>query len=111
MVQNTLTLAQLGWRPYFQQQIGLEQWENPVARVITRHRNRLELLGEAQTEPVVILSKADLCDDVESLRSKVQALDPLLMVETVNCLDAEESQRLSPWCGTGKTIARIVTKV
>jgi ribosome biogenesis GTPase len=129
MVQNTLTLAQLGWRPYFQQQIGLEQWENPVARVITQHRNRLELLGEAgelglglhpgmpagskvaeqliaanvdtlfivtslnedfnlsrierylslayeaQTEPVVILSNADLCDDVESLRSKVQVLE------------------------------------
>jgi ribosome biogenesis GTPase len=189
MVQNTLTLAQLGWRPYFQQQIGLEQWENPVARVVTQHRNRLELLGEAgelgldlhpgmpaitvgdwllftpkgqfdrllerqslfrrkaagskvaeqliaanvdtlfivtslnedfnlsrierylslayeaQTEPVVILSKADLCDDAESLRSKVQALDPLLMVETANCLDAEEIQRLSPWCGPGKTIA------
>jgi hypothetical protein len=79
MVQNTLTLAQLGWRPYFQQQIGLEQWENPVARVITRHRNHLELLGEAQTEPVVILSKADLCDDVESLRSTVNEVYGIAM--------------------------------
>ncbi len=45
--QSALTLTQLGWRPFFQQQIGLEQWDQPVARVIAQHRNRLELLGEA----------------------------------------------------------------
>ena len=187
--QSTLTLTQLGWRPFYQQQIDQEQWEYPVARVIAQYRNRLKLLSEAgqmwldispnmpaitvgdwllltperqfdrlferqslfrrkaagskvaeqlmaanvdtlfvvtslnedfnlnrierylslayeaQSEPVVILSKADLCNDPESLRNKVQALDSLLMVETVNCLDAEEIQRLTPWCGIGKTIA------
>ena len=189
MEQNTSTLAQLGWRPCFQQQIGLEQWGYPVARVIAQHRNRLELLSEAgelglelhvgmpaitvgdwllltpegqfnrllerhslfrrkaagskvaeqliaanidtlfivtslnedfnlgrierylslayeaQTEPVIILSKADLCDDKESVLNKVQALDPLLMIETLNCLDAEDTQKLAPWCDIGKTIA------
>ena len=45
--QGALTLAQLGWRPFFQQQLRLEQWEYPVARVIAQHRNRLDLLGEA----------------------------------------------------------------
>ena len=187
--QSVLTLTQLGWRPFYQQQIGLEQWEYPVARVIAQYRNRLKLLSEAgemgldlnpnmpaitvgdwllltperqfdrllerqslfrrkaagskvteqliaanvdtlfvvtslnedfnlnrierylslayeaQSEPVVILSKADLCDDPESLRSKVQAMDSRLLVETVNCLDAEEMQRLTPWCGIGKTVA------
>ena len=44
---NTLKLDQLGWRPFFQQQISLEQWEFPVMRVIAQYRNRLELLGEA----------------------------------------------------------------
>jgi ribosome biogenesis GTPase len=44
---GALTLAQLGWRPFFQQQLRLEQWEYPVARVIAQHRNRLDLLGEA----------------------------------------------------------------
>jgi ribosome biogenesis GTPase len=186
---NSLTLTQLGWRPFFQQQIGLEQWAHPVARVIAQHRNRLELLGEAgelgldlhpdmpaitvgdwllltpqgqfgrllerqslfrrkaagskmgeqliaanvdtlfivsslnedfnlnrierylslaneaQTEPVIILSKADLCDDVESLYRQVQALDPLLMVESINCLDTDEVGKLEPWCGIGKTVA------
>lgn len=187
--QTSLTLTQLGWRPFFQQQVALEQWENPVARVTAQHRNRLELLSErgpmgidlrpdmpaitvgdwllltpggqfrqllerqslfrrkaagskvaeqliaanvdtlfivtslnedfnlsrverylslaneANSEPVVILSKADLCDSPESLRRQVQALDPLLMVETINCLDANEIDRLQPWCGTGQTVA------
>jgi ribosome biogenesis GTPase len=189
MEQNTSTLAQLGWRSCFQQQIGLEQWGYPVARVVAQHRNRLELLSEAgelglelhvglpaitvgdwllltpegqfdrllerqslfrrkaagskvaeqliaanidtlfivtslnedlnlgrierylslayeaQTEPVIILSKADLCDDAESVLNKVQALDPLLMIETLNCLDEEDTQKLAPWCDIGKTIA------
>jgi len=186
---NTLTLDQLGWRPFFQQQITLEQWEYPVVRVIAQYRNRLDLLGEAGksilellpgmpaftvgdwllltpegqfcrlldrfsifrrkaagtrvteqliaanvdtlfvvtslnddfnlnrierylslaneagAEPVVILSKADLCEDPESLRQQVQALDPLLAVEAVNCLDVDVIRRLLPWCVTGRTVA------
>jgi ribosome biogenesis GTPase len=187
--QIALTLPQLGWRPFFQQQISLEQWGNPVVRVIAQYRNRLKLLGEAgelgldlhpdmpaitvgdwlmltpqgqfdqllerqslfrrkaagtkvgeqliaanvdtlfivtslnedfnlnrierylslaneaQAEPVVILSKADLCDDVERLRRHVQALDPLLMIESINCLETDEIKKLVPWCRTGNTVA------
>ena len=187
--QGVLTLAQLGWRPFFQQQLRLEQWDYPVARVIAQHRNRLELLGtagergldlhpdmpeitvgdwlvlspegqfenllerqslfrrkapgskvgeqliaanvdtlfivtslnddfnlnrierylslanEAGAAPVIILSKADLCDDPESFCSQVQALDSRLIVVTINCLDADEIHKLSPWCETGNTVA------
>jgi ribosome biogenesis GTPase len=186
---NNLKLDQLGWRPFFQQQISLEQWEYPVLRVIAQYRNRLEMLGEtgisaldllpgmpaitvgdwllltpqgqfcrllerlslfrrkaagtkvaeqliaanvdtlfvvtslnqdfnlsrierylslaneAGAEPVVILSKADLCEDPESFRHQVQSLDSLLAVETVNCLDVEAIQILLPWCVTGRTVA------
>jgi len=185
----TLNLAQLGWRPCFQQQVDLEHWGYPVCRVVAQHRNRLELLSEsgpvelamhpgmpaiavgdwllltpegqflrllerqslfrrkapgkkvdeqliaanidtlfivtslnedfslnrierylslaneAGVEPVVVLSKSDLCDDPERYQREVQGLDPLLMVETVNCLDAGDIQKLLPWCGTGKTVA------
>jgi ribosome biogenesis GTPase len=187
--QQGLSLEQLGWRPFFQQQIGLENWEHPVARVVAQHRNRLELLGaagelalelhagmppvtvgdwlllnpegrferllereslfrrkaagrkvaeqliaanvdtlfvvvslnedfnvnrierylslanEAGVEPVIVLSKPDLCENHESRRREIQALDPLLMVEFVNCLDAEDVRRLQPWCETGQTVA------
>ena len=182
-------LAQLGWRPFFQQQIDLEHWNYPVCRVVAQHRNRLELLSEngwvelalhprlpaitvgdwvlltpegqflhllerqsifrrkapgtkvteqliaanvdtlfvvtslnedfnlnrierylslandASVEPVVVLSKADLCQDPERFQREVQSLNPLLAVEAINCLDVSEIEKLLPWCGTGKTVA------
>ena len=186
---GALTLAQLGWRPFFQQQLRLEQWEYPVARVVAQHRNRLDLLAEAGERgldlhpdmpeitvgdwlvlspkgnfdnllerqslfrrkaagskvgeqliaanvdtlfivtslnddfnlnrierylslanevgaaPVIVLSKADLSDDPEMFCHQVQALDSLLMVVAINCLDADEVHKLSPWCKTGNTVA------
>jgi len=192
---STLTLAQLGWRPLFQQQISLEQWDYPVMRVVAQHRNRLELLGEAcegnpsgefaldlhpslpsmtvgdwlllnpagqfeqlldrqslfrrkaagrkvaeqliaanvdtlfmvmslnddfnlnrverylslaneaEVEPVIVLSKADLCEGVDELKRQVQALDPLLMVVTINALDHQQIAKLTPWCSSGQTVA------
>jgi len=185
----TLELTQLGWRPFFQQQIDLEHWGFPVCRVVAQHRNRLELLSEAgvtehalrpgmpaitvgdwllltpegqflrllerqslfrrkapgrkaaeqliaanvdtlfivtslnedfnlnrierylslaneaRVEPVVVLSKLDLCQDPGRFQCEVQNLNPLLVVETINCLDASEIQKLLPWCGTGRTVA------
>jgi len=184
-----LTLAELGWRPFFQQQLSLEEWNCPVGRVIAQHRNRLGLLletgetslslrpgmpvitvgdwllltpdgrferllerqslfrrkaagrkvdeqlisanvdtlflvtslnedfnlgrierylslaYEARVQPVIVLSKADLCDDPENYRQQVQTVDPALVVETVNCLDADAIRKLLPWCGTGETVA------
>lgn len=186
---GTTALAQLGWRPFFQQQLSLEQWDYPVVRVIAQHRNRLDLLGEAGvqglelhpdmpditvgdwlvlspaggldkrlerqslfrrkaagrkvgeqliaanvdtlfivtslnddfnlnrierylslanevgTEPVIILSKADLNDDPEMYCRQVQALDSLLMVVAMNCQDEGEIHKLLPWCKTGNTVA------
>lgn len=182
-------LARLGWRPFFQQQLGLDEWEYPVVRVSAQHRNRLQLLGqmgttvldlasrmpplvvgdwlllnpggqferllerhslfrrkaagtkvaeqliaanvdtlfvvtslnddfnlnrierylslanEAGVSPVIVLSKADLCGEPESMIEQVQALDPLLQVEAVNGLDPTQIDKLSPWCGAGDTVA------
>jgi ribosome biogenesis GTPase len=72
---------------------------------LSRIERYLSLAHEANSEPVVILSKADLCDNPEAARRQVQALDPLLTVEPINCLDAGEIDRLRPWCGTGQTVA------
>jgi len=188
-MSDLTAMNQLGWRPFFQQQLSLEEWEYPAVRVIAQYRNRLECLGEAGksvldllpgmpaitvgdwllltpegafcrlldrfglfrrkaagtkvaeqliaanvdtlfvvtslnedfnlsrierylslaneagAEPVVILSKEDLCADPESLRRDVQKLDPLLAVETVNCLDVDATQKLLPWCVDGRTVA------
>lgn len=65
----------------------------------------LEITHEAQADAVVILTKADVCDDISEKRAQVEKLDPLLIVETVNALDADSLRCLSPLLKKGKTIA------
>jgi len=65
----------------------------------------LELTHDAQADAVVILTKADTCEDAAEKRAQVEKLDPLLIVETVNALDADSLTCLSPFLKKGKTIA------
>ena len=74
--------------------------------------NRIErflvLANEAKAEPVIVLTKADLCespDVVEKYIQQIQSLDTYLMVVALNALDTQELGKLSPWCKTGKTLA------
>ena len=187
---STLSNINLGWRPFFQQQLTLEEWDDcSPARVVEQHRsnlivlseqgslslpvtssmpsltvgdwvllthdgqfhrvlervsvfsrkasgskvqeqliasnidtlfvvcsmnndfnlNRIErylaLANEAGVEPVVVLTKADCCDDPDDFKYQVQAIDPFLMVETVNALDKKSVCVLQNWCSNGKTVA------
>lgn len=46
-MSNTITMTQLGWQPFFQQQISLEEWEQVIpARIIEQHKSSLELQHE-----------------------------------------------------------------
>ena len=72
---------------------------------LNRIERYLALANEARVEPVVVLTKADLCESPDDFIQQVQALDPLLIVVAVNGLDRTSVQRLSPWCGMGKTVA------
>ncbi|MEH0664774.1 ribosome small subunit-dependent GTPase A [Vibrio scophthalmi] len=74
---------------------------------LSRIERYLALVNEAKVEPVVVLTKADLCDDEAALRQQVQKLDPFLMVESVNALEANSVSRLMSWCGEGQTVAFI----
>lgn len=71
--------------------------------------NRLEryltLAHDAQVEPVVILSKSDLCQDVTEKIALVQALDPLLEIVAINGLESRAIEQLQPWCKSGKTVS------
>ncbi|MCW8906850.1 MAG: ribosome small subunit-dependent GTPase A [Sedimenticola sp.] len=186
---NQITLASLGWQPFYQQQLTLDEWDNahPV-RVTEQHRSRLEVAGDsgitaipitpsmpsicvgdwllldtdghflrllqrkscfrrkaagsrvseqliaanvdsafivcslnrdfnlnrierylalahkAAVEPVVVLSKVDLCPDPEGYREAVQKLDSLLSIELVNGLDPASTVRLRPWCQPGNSV-------
>lgn len=74
--------------------------------------NRIErflvLANEAKVEPVVVLTKADLCESLDVVADyikQIQSLDPYLMVVALNALDLSELNQLSPWCKPGKTLA------
>ncbi len=186
---NRFSLVQLGWKPFFQQQLNLIDPSLTPLRVMAVHRNRLELLGErgpltlpilpgdptvtvgdwlvtdhhakpvsrlerlslfrrrsagsrvdeqliaanldtlfivmslnddfnlsrlerylalaheAKVTPVVVLTKQDLCDEPAPYLEAIRALDPRLLVESVNALSPESTALLAPWCGPGQTVA------
>lgn len=72
---------------------------------LNRIERYLALSHDAQVEPVVVLTKVDLCSNPDDYLQAVQALDSLLMVVAVNGLVADSVSALNPWCGVGKTVA------
>lgn len=72
---------------------------------LSRIERYLTLAHEARVDPVVILTKQDLCSDADEKRALVQQLDPLLVVESVNALDSESCASLLLWCKSGNTLA------
>ncbi|GGI84691.1 ribosome small subunit-dependent GTPase A [Shewanella gelidii] len=186
----TPTLQQLGWKPFFQQQVNLEELSNlSIGRVVEQHRDRIVVVSpkgqsslrpmpfdqsvcvgdwvlfddtlricrslerqsifkrkapgtkvseqliaanidtvmivcslnhdfslnrierylaiarEAMVEPVIILTKADLCEDADIKRLQVQELDPTLVVYTINTLDNNDIKQLESYCFDGNTLA------
>lgn len=52
-MDNQLSLTQLGWKPFFQQQLTLEEWEtSTIARVVEQERSEIHLLS---TSGILIL--------------------------------------------------------
>ncbi|MCG9681889.1 ribosome small subunit-dependent GTPase A [Vibrio sp. Isolate23] len=74
---------------------------------LNRIERYLATANESGVEPVIVLTKADLVTDAEAKRQQVQQLDPLLIVEMINALDANQYTPLTHWCKTGSTIAFI----
>lgn len=190
MTNSIPTLQQLGWKPFFQQQVTLEELNSlTIGRVVEQHRDRIVVMSpqgqsnlklptfdtqvcvgdwvlfdetlrlgrslerqsifkrkasgskvslqliaanvdtvmivcslnhdfslnrierylaiarEAMVEPVVILTKADLCEDFDSKRLQVQELDPMLVVYTINALDQYDIKPLEGYCNEGSTLA------
>jgi ribosome biogenesis GTPase len=190
MATKITTLVQLGWKPFFQQQLSLDELGCfKVARIVEQHRNKVVVISEqgqlnlavppnservcvgdwvlfdetnkfirvlermsifqrkaagskvttqliatnidslmivcslnddfnlnrierylaiakeAQVEPIVVLTKADKCNDAQEKHQQVQALDQMMMVHTLNALEQSELKSLETYCTEGKTIA------
>lgn len=72
---------------------------------LNRIERYLVLANQAKVEPVVVLSKKDMCSNPADYVEQVSALNPLLSVLAVNSLDPESVSELEPWCQAGKTVA------
>ena len=65
----------------------------------------LAVAREAQVMAVIVLTKADLMDDPQEYVRIASRLAPLIQVEAVNALKAEQLGCLEPWLQSGQTIA------
>ncbi len=72
---------------------------------LNRIERFLSLVNESGADSVIVLSKSDQSEFPESYIAEIQELDPFLMVEAINCLNAESVKKLTPWIKEGTTIA------
>ena len=74
---------------------------------LARLERYLALARQADVEPVVVLTKADLCDDPAIFRQKLEIGMPGVAVETIDSQSPDTLEQLAPWCGKGQTVALI----
>ncbi len=72
---------------------------------LARIERYLSVAYEAGVEPVIILTKADLCETASAYLDQVRSIDDFLMVEAVNALDPASLTPLTAWCKAGQTVA------
>jgi ribosome biogenesis GTPase len=73
----------------------------------SRLERYLALALDAGVEPVVVLTKADLADDVETYCKSARTLRAGLIVEAINAKAKTTLGQLLPWLGVGQTVAMV----
>lgn len=72
---------------------------------LSRIERYLALALQTGITPVVVLTKADLCDDPADLRQQAEQLHTGLSVETIDARKPEQADVLKSWCGPGQSVA------
>jgi ribosome biogenesis GTPase / thiamine phosphate phosphatase len=72
---------------------------------VRRLERYLVLAWESGANPVIVLTKADLCDDVENKLAEVEGVAFGLPVHVVSAHLQEGTEALAPYLGEGQTIA------
>ena len=67
----------------------------------------LALAAEAEVTPVLVITKADLVDDVSDYVGQAQSLMPSLHVVALDAVAGDVHAVLGPWCGSGQTVALV----
>jgi len=71
---------------------------------IQRIERYLVVAAESGAEPVVLLNKADLCEDLHAREREVHGLDPDVAVLTLSALEGRGVELLEPWLTPGRTV-------
>ena len=74
---------------------------------VARLERYLALAREAAVTPLIVLTKADLAQDMRNYVSAALRLMPGLMVEALDARSPRDIASLEPWCGIGQTIALV----
>lgn len=74
---------------------------------LARLERYLAFANDAGTEPVIVLTKADLAEDALDFQRQAAALQRGLAVVTINAREQDAAAALKPWCGAGKTVALV----
>lgn len=72
---------------------------------LRRIERYLLLAWESGANPVIVLSKADLCDDVEQRMSEVDEIAMGVPIHAISAEQGEGLDQLAPYLGEGKTVA------
>ncbi|MBL8271436.1 ribosome small subunit-dependent GTPase A [Steroidobacter sp.] len=71
----------------------------------SRLERYLAVAFEAQVEPVIVITKADLCDSPEPYIEQANALGTSAAVVAVNAIEESTAEKLSQWLQPGQTVA------
>lgn len=72
---------------------------------VARLERYLTLAHDAGVEPVILLTKSDMAEDPESYAIEAQKLGRDLAVLVLDAHAPDVTEKLTQWCGRGKTIA------
>jgi ribosome biogenesis GTPase / thiamine phosphate phosphatase len=73
----------------------------------SRLERYLALAAEAGVEPIVILTKADLCEATDRYVDAVRAVHKSVAIECINALDPTAIGGVRAWCRPGQTIGMV----
>jgi len=71
----------------------------------SRLERYLAVAFEAQVEPVIVITKADQCDDPQPFIDEAHALGTTATIVAVNAMDAGSVSAIDPWLQSGQTVA------
>ncbi|MEO1918209.1 MAG: ribosome small subunit-dependent GTPase A, partial [Paracoccaceae bacterium] len=73
---------------------------------IARLERYMALAHQAEVEPILVLTKADLCDNPTEYMARAAELQNVITV-TIDATKGDTVEHLALWCGTGQTVALV----